>query len=476
MVLAILDEWVKYLGHFHPVVVHLPIGMLVVAFIMELLVWRNRQLLVLNGAIAICLLAGCISAILSCVVGWFLSMEGGYEETTLSFHQWMGISVAVLSGICWFIKRRYALLPRVMKWYRVLFIVLVSLLTVTGHMGGNMTHGEDYLTAGLPQPVAGWLGIEPAKDTAVITKKSISDIKTAVVFTDLVEPIFQEKCYSCHSSKKVKGGLRMDQELLLFKGGKHGVVIRAGDEAGSELVKRLLLPLEDDKRMPPKDKSQLTPAETAMLRWWVRSGADTKKKVSELSPDSTTLALLHSFQDGGGDSLVHVPLSPVYSATVAAADRSAILELTKLGVLVTPVAKNKQLLELSCINFPAFDDRTAALLAKLSNNIVWLRLDNTQISDKTLEAVGQLKQLVRLNLAGTAISSAGIDQLKNLSHLEYINLTATKVDDAGLRMLASLPSLQQIYCWQSLITDKGMAAFRKSKPSVHLVGGADAKP
>jgi len=347
---------------------------------------------------------------------------------------------------------------------------------VTGHMGGNMTHGEDYLTAGLPQPVAGWLGIVPAKDSTVTTKKIISNINSAVVFTDLVEPVFQEKCYSCHSSKKVKGGLRMDQEPLLFKGGKHGAVIRPGDEAGSELIKRLLLPLEDDKRMPPKDQSPLTPAETALLRWWVRSGADTKKKVSELSPDSTTLALLHSFQDGGGDSIVHIPLSPVFSANVAPADQNAIQELTKLGVLITPVAKNKQLLEVSCVNFPAFNDRTAALLAKLSGNIVWLRLDNTRISDKTLEVVGQLKLLVRLNLSGTGISATGIDQLKNLSHLEYINLTATKVNDAGLQSLASLPSLQQIYCWQSLITGKAMTAFRKSKPSIQLVGGADAKP
>ncbi len=109
---------------------------------------------------------------------------------------------------------------------------------------------------------------------------------------------------------------------------------------------------------------------------------------------------------------------------------------------------------MSCINFPAFNDRTAALLAKLSDNIVWLRLDNTQLSDEGLEAVGQLKQLVRLNLAGTGISSSGINKLKNLSHLEYINLTATKVNDAGLQTLASLPSLQQIYCWQSLMTEK----------------------
>lgn len=475
MVFASLGDWLNYFGHFHPVVVHLPIGMLVVAFIMELLVWRKPELVALNGAIAICLLAGCLSAILSCLVGWFLSKEGGYEENTLWWHQWMGIGVAVLSGICWWIKRRYGALPQYNKWFRTLLIALLLLLTVAGHFGGNMTHGADYLTAGLPQPVAGWLGIAPAKDSATAVKPSIGDIRSAVVYTHLVVPVFQEKCYACHSAKKIKGGLRMDAVDLLRKGGKHGVVLKPGAPAESELVKRLLLPLEDDRRMPPKDQPQLTAAEKALINWWIQSGADTKKTVRELSPDSTTLALLQTFQEGTtGPVDTPAALSPVFSTTVPAPGKEAIEALRKLGVMVSPVARNQHLLEVSAINFPAFNNTTAGLLAKLADNIVWLRLDHTQITDEGLAMVAQLKHLVRLNLAGTRIGSAGINELKNLSHLEYINLTATKVDDAGLQKLAQLPALQQVYCWRSQITAQGMAAFKKSKPAIQVTGGAGA--
>lgn len=477
MLLASLNEWFSYLGHFHPVVVHLPIGMLVVAFIMELLVWRNPPLSVLHPAIAVCLLAGCISAILSCVVGWFLSQEGGYEEGTLAFHQWLGIGVAILSGLCWWIKRRSMMQPALVKWFRTAIGLLLVLLTLAGHLGGNMTHGEDYLTAGLPQPVAGWLGIDKKSgDTTAVVRKPIADIQAAVVYTDLVTPVFQEKCYSCHSSKKVKGGLRMDEVALLMKGGKHGAVILAGDVSGSELMKRLMLPKEDDKRMPPKDQPELTDHELALIRWWVQTGADTKKKVSELAPDSATLVQLHAFEEGGkgSDTGTSIALSPVFSSTVPAPDPAAIQALEKLGVLVAPVARNQHLLEVSCVNAPAFGDEQAKLLTKLADNIVWLKLDHTRVTDAAMASVGQLKHLVRLNVSGTAVSSTGIAAFKELSYLEYLNLTATKVDDAGLRTLATLPVIQHIYCWQSLISAKGVALFRQEKPATSIIGIANS--
>ncbi|WP_276484314.1 c-type cytochrome domain-containing protein [Paraflavitalea pollutisoli] len=476
MLLASLNEWFSYFGHFHPVVVHLPIGMLVVAFIMELLVWRNPALSVLHPAIAVCLLAGCISAVLSCVVGWFLSQEGGYAASTLAFHQWLGIGVALLSGLCWWMKRRSVLRPALVRWFRKALCGLLVVLTIAGHLGGNMTHGEDYLTAGLPQPVAGWLGIDLQKgDTAAIIRKPIDNIDQAVVYTDLVTPVFQEKCYSCHSAQKVKGGLRMDGVELLMKGGKHGAIILPGNTDGSELIRRLLLPKDNDKRMPPKDQPQLSEQELAMLRWWVQSGADTKKTVSEAKPDSAMLAALRSFQEGGqgNDTGTVTALSPVFALSVGAPDQAAIKALQQLGVLVAPVARNQHLLEVSCINAPGFGDEQVALLTRLADHIVWLKLDHTQVTDAALASVGQLKHLVRLDLSGTRVGPAGMPALKNLSYLEYLNLTATKIDDAGLRALVSLPALQHIYCWQSSVSAKGIVSFLQQKPATRIVGAAD---
>jgi len=464
-----VEDWMNYLGHFHPVVVHLPIGILFVAFILEIVAWKQKQPGLLQHAIAICLIAGFAGAVISCLFGWFLSREGGYEETTLQLHQWLGISVAVLSAAAWLVKKKYGSIRKASRAYQLLLVSIFILLMITGHLGGNMTHGEDYLTAGMPQPFAGWLGIEKKKDT-LAARPPITNINEAVLYSDIIQPIFSEKCYNCHSSKKVKGSLRMDEEKLLFKGGKHGSVIQPGNADGSELMKRLLLPMEDDKRMPPKDQPQLTKEEIALISWWIKTGADTKKKVKELSPDATVQPLLASF-GASGDTAAHEELSKVFDANPPAPDKSAVEKLTALGMIVSPVAKEKNLLEVSAINYAAFDNSRIALLSELSDNIVWLRLDNTAISDEALSQIGKLKNLVRLNLGGTKISSAGIAFLQSLQNLEYINIVNTKVDDKALLILSKLPAIKNIYCWNTLVTPSGVENFKKQKPKIHIESG-----
>lgn len=461
----------QYLGHFHPVIVHLPIGILFVSFILELVAWKQKASGILKHAIGISLIAGFFSAVLACILGWFLGQEGGYETNTLGWHQWMGISVAFVAGVAWLMKKK-EMVPKV---YRFSLILLFLLLMVTGHLGGNMTHGEDYLTAGLPQPVAGWFGIEAKKDS-VQERKPIAAIHEANLYKEIVQPVLNEKCYSCHSSKKVKGALRMDDDALLFKGGKHGTIILPGNAAGSELVKRMLLPMEDDKRMPPKDKPQLSKEEMKLITWWIDAGADTKKKVRELQPDSLVMSLLKTFAGGhSGDNAVHEALSEVFNDDPPAPDQQLIARLKDKGIIVSPVAQQKHLLEISCINFPGFDNNMVSMLTPLADHIVWLRLDNTAITDEAMAGIGKLRKLVRLNLAGTSVSSNGIGSLSSLQHLEYINIVNTRVDDRGLLILSNIPSLKNVYCWNSRITDNGIALFKKKIPAARIEAG-DKRP
>ncbi|RYY53376.1 MAG: ribonuclease inhibitor [Chitinophagaceae bacterium] len=472
--LLTLAEWAAYLGHYHPVVVHLPIGVLIIAFILEIVGWRSKSPQ-LDPAIRISLLVGFFSAVIACLFGWFLKDEGGYPETTLFLHQWMGIGVALLTGLCWLMKKQFGRIAKATKIYRSLFIFLIILLTVTGHYGGNMTHGDDYLTAGMPEPVSGWLGIQGDKKDSAIAMKPIEDINQAFVYADLVVPILSNKCYQCHSSSKIKGGLRLDEERLIFKGGKHGSVVTAGDPLASELIKRLTLPMEDDKRMPPKDEPQLSSEEVALLTWWVKAGADTKKKVVELGPDSLAMQLLRGFaKGGGGQPSVPEAMSAVYAQAAPPAKEADLEPLLDLGVLISPVAKEKNLLELSCINYPGFDDSKTGLLGKLSGQLVWLRMDNTGITDRSMEQLALLKNLVRLNLSGTKITGAGIVRLACLTNLEYLNLTGTGLDDQSLAALSKIKSLKNIYCWNTSVTSAGAAAFKKTNPGVVIDNGDSA--
>ena len=94
-----------FLGRFHPLVVHLPIGFLLLSAIMEALSYFFKDKFKnLDSAIALSLLSSGFGAILSAIIGLLLASAGGYDDSTLFWHKWLGISLAVLSFLAWAIK------------------------------------------------------------------------------------------------------------------------------------------------------------------------------------------------------------------------------------------------------------------------------------------------------------------------------------------------------------------------------------
>jgi hypothetical protein len=55
-------------------------------------------------------------------------------------------------------------------------------------------------------------------------------------FETSVRPLLVENCFSCHSAKKQKGGLRLDSQAAVLKGGKNGPVLVPGKPGESRLV------------------------------------------------------------------------------------------------------------------------------------------------------------------------------------------------------------------------------------------------
>jgi uncharacterized membrane protein len=104
-----------------------------------------------------------------------------------------------------------------------------------------------------------------------------------LVFKDLLMPIFEAKCNKCHNEEKSKGDLRMDTHEMLMKGGEAepGKTIIPGKPDESLAISRIMLPLEDDEHMPPEGKDQMTPEETALLRWWIQEGASATQSVKD---------------------------------------------------------------------------------------------------------------------------------------------------------------------------------------------------
>ena len=141
-----------FLGRFHPLFVHLPIGLLVFTLFAEsMLLWKPRESF--KKIIPILWLFSALGAACSAASGYLLSLGGGYEEDALSFHKNGGIALCCISTTCYLL---YVLpLDFMKKTVRPIRYLLVLgagvLLVTTGHGGGSLAHGSNYLTEFRPR-------------------------------------------------------------------------------------------------------------------------------------------------------------------------------------------------------------------------------------------------------------------------------------------------------------------------------------
>ena len=259
-----MNALIELLGNFHPLFLHLPIGILMYAYLhlgFDLWIKKKEQPVNINFALGI----GSLSAILSATTGYFLSLNGEYEGSLLDWHKWLGIGVAVGSVILYFLYDNEDL----KKNFFGIFTGFMILLTITGHYGGSITHGE------------GFLSLESEQEGK---SKFYEDINKAHIFNDLVMPLAKRKCISCHNPKKKKGKLLLNSLDGWKSGGASGSFIIMGNASASLLTSRIHLSLEDDDHMPPSGKLQLEEDEIQLLDWWIKSMTTYDHLVSDLSP------------------------------------------------------------------------------------------------------------------------------------------------------------------------------------------------
>src|SRR5215217_4610227 len=94
-----------FAGRLHPVLVHLPIGILVLGCLFQLMT-ISKRFDFLKPVIAIIYLFGALAAVVSCITGYVLSQGGDYLGNTVMVHQWLGISLAILTIGMYLICRR----------------------------------------------------------------------------------------------------------------------------------------------------------------------------------------------------------------------------------------------------------------------------------------------------------------------------------------------------------------------------------
>jgi uncharacterized membrane protein len=441
----------ELIGHLHPALVHLPIGILLIAL---LLIWlsKKEKYNISYQAIKIVLLVGVFSALASCITGYVLSTEDDYEKPLIIWHMWMGIAVAIASMFLYMklARKEFDIL------YKTLAVGLLLLIFVTGHLGGSLTHGSDYLS----------LNFNADKDTIKI--KPLANVEEVKAYDSVIKPIFQTRCYSCHSSKKQKGGLRLDKYDLILKGGKDGKVIMPDNPDKSDMIQRLLLPDEDDKHMPPRDKLQPDDKQIALLHWWIENGTDTLHKVKDLPQPEPIHGYLLSLQ---ADHAEHKLPANIPSAPVEKADDKAIQQLKDKGVIVLPVAQNSNYLMANFVTATNISDKDLSLLLPLKKQLVWLKCGDTRITDSAMLFIAQCTNLTFLQLHNTLITDKGLQQLASLKQLQSLNLVGTKTTASGLEVLKNLKQLQSLYLYQTKVNKGDWTQLKKEFPKTLIDSG-----
>lgn len=370
---------------------------------------------------------------------------------------WMAIGVVLVSAILYAKEKN----PAVEVSKKLLSLGLLGLLMITGHLGGSLTHGSDYLT----KP---FLKIFGDDTTANVAIKPLANVQESFAYNDVVRPILQTKCYSCHNSNKQKGSLRMDDITLLMKGGKHGEIIDLNNADSSEMIKRLLLPVDDEHHMPPKEKPQPTESQIALLQWWISNQADFKKRVKELDQPARIQPMLLALQS---PVIIKKESTDIPAATIEKADDKILKQLIQTGIMVLPVAQNSNYLMATFQEDTLVSKADMQLLIKLKKQLIWLKLNNTTIGQDAFQQLSQLTNITRLNLSHTNITDKEVIALQSLDSLHYLNLVGTKVTINGILPLQKLKSLNSLFLYQTNITSEDFKKLKLSFTKTQIDSG-----
>lgn len=274
-------DFLYFLGRFHVLVLHLPIGLIVALTALEWLA-RKEKYRYLEAASPFLWGATALTALVTVTLGYLHFAEGNFGSSGVQ-HRNFGTAVALIATAVAFVRT-----SGVAAGYKPVFfpasVLLLFLVSITGHFGGNLTHGSTYLVEYAPQPIRTLAGLAP--------RRVLTSVHEADPFTDVVGRLLQQRCGGCHNSDKRENGLDLTSYESAMRGGDDGKVIVKGDTEQSELLRRISLPHDDEEFMPAEHKTPLTDRQVAIIRWWIAAGAPRGVAIGTLEVPAETEAQL----------------------------------------------------------------------------------------------------------------------------------------------------------------------------------------
>jgi len=426
-----LPRFVAWVGRFHPLVLHFPIVLLLLCAFLGLTGKKvPKQLL----SIAV------LFSLLTAISGFFLGKETALKGDLLFWHQWMGGILALLAAVWYSVEGSNMDKP---VFSKILQGTLVGLILATGHYGGMVTHGEDFL--------------------ALPTEKRADEIpENPLVYNDVVGRILENKCVSCHNPNKTKGGLLMTSLDDLLAGGEVGNTILPGNAEESELIRRVHLPIEDEEHMPPDGKQPLNEQEILILERWIALGA------------SDTLRLAHLQASEPLKNLVEGLMQPDVKEKWATLPKVADSSLQRLNtdyVTIKRIAGDTDALSVNIYASPIYTAAQVTGLKFIGQNIVQLDVSGLPIGQDEMDFIGSCTNLEWLELDQTPITDAEIEALNQLSRLKTLKIHSTAISDSSIAIFNKMDALREIFLWNTQISANGLKDLKSANPRLKIEEG-----
>lgn len=488
-------SWGGFFGRLHVVVLHLPIGLLAGAFAIEFfgLFRRSRGFDVAAGWLFV---LGFLASVVAVVTGLLLGTEQATDKSlnvftllfadadkgvsdTLGLHMWLGVSMMVVAGVAAVLKvmavRRQwidkeSAIPHVGGWplgiARLSLVGVMVAMPLVGHLGGNMTHGQKYLTDRAPNEaivaMINMMNLGTTEEVATVPVEGEAGDwvnGTAAFWNAKIQPVMNEHCTACHNSTKQNGKLRLDTLEWAMKGGTVGGTIEPGEAEFSEIYRRVILPPSHEEFMPTNVKKygRMSQEDITVLGEWL---TEFDGKIEDTAKPAATTDKTSQPEPE--------PVKPVI-------DPATLKAITAAGGNAQSLSQEENPDELT-VKFAYLKDLDPAVVAKLESgaaNIAWLSFEGSAFGDDAAKALPAMPKLTKLNLKDSAITDAGLAELPDMPALVWMNLFGTTITDAGLDALKKYATLDKLYLTGTQVTADGVKALRQALPDTQIFSDHD---
>ncbi len=417
---------VQWTGRWHPLVLHFP---LVLVFITIIQYWRRDRYA--HWYLA----AATLFALFSALSGMILSAESETKGNTILLHQWFGTSITILLVIWFFLENRIKGIS-----LKILQAMLAIMIIITGHFGGMVTHGSDFLT------------LNKSKSNSI---KALPENPN--IFVDLVQPAFQMKCVKCHGENKAKGKLKLNGFEEIMSGGESGAMTPSGEY---RVMYHIGLPVEHEDHMPPKDEKQLSNEEMIILQSWFDLGAKPDLHLYDIDENSELASLINERKKNSEISR-WIGLPDI--------SESQLEKLTTDYFTLRKLYAGSNAVEVLVYPHQPFDSKNFHNLRKIEKNIVYLHLNNLALTANEFKTIRQFQNLQTLNIGNCHFAPEDLGQLGQMQGLRVLKAYNTSLNDASAEIISGFPALEHVYIYSTSISEEGHKKLKSLNPNLTLI-------